>query len=952
MLKFIGKQELCTSDLNKFKSFQGIYGKSLFERYESAEGNIINRYIDSNYRHFLAQPFKQGDTITWYGKKYSETPRLFSELPGDDFDFYNGIKEKTLAHYKEKINILEQSGKSTEAEFLNEAIKYIDERFIYCYDDQVILGIWGMQLRENVREPIGIAVKNVYSIKKTQKENPEEPIPPPVIPAIDDFSVRFNAGEHGEIIGNEELTTQDGAFLNENQIPQVRPNPGYVFDGWDNDPNGYQVSGDTIFNAKYSQQTIPPADPPIDPRLPWYLIFWNWLKRMFAFLTGRGCLKWLIWLLLLLLLLLLLTWLFRSCRHTGTVIPVIGDRDSTWINDDPRSENGGIYNPGNPYEPVPTPNDPESGFDDVLPPHQGVLPPTDNPEIIREPGRPSIIGNRLNILMENENKSIMNLAKAFKQQYPEEKYKVVYYDDVVKRMQIEFPTEERERLKAEIPGKFSPEYDLFVFDESLFEGVYDPKDPAFSDIDKSWHFHAINAPRAWDLTRGSPNITIAIVDNGFNLSHPELRTKIVMPYNVWKHSNEIFPQKVDHGTHVAGIALAISDNDVGSCGIAPGCRFMPIQVANSEDLMTITSVLDGILYALYQGADVINVSLGSQYAGLDNYPPNVQQELIQNHFKEEERLWREIMRIAAKHNSTIVLAAGNSNILAGIDPLQRPELFITVSAVNKDNTTFSKAEFSNYGPYSTISAPGVEIYSSVGNNSFQSSDGTSMAAPIVSGSIALMKSLNENLTTKQIICVLQGTGKPTQGDIGKLIQLDKALERVNSGDFTSCEETQEPSTGDVQVLLTWNNFNDLDLYCTDPTGETVYFKNKKVSTGGQLEIDMNVEYPGTNKPIENIFWDNGTAPNGTYHVYLHYYQMQETNINETPYTINVTYGGISEVYTGSIKKEDGITHICSFKLGVENIPQSAEDSHKARLLQERDRLQHELDRINLELENL
>ncbi len=77
--------------------------------------------------------------------------------------------------------------------------------------------------------------------------------------------------------------------------------------------------------------------------------------------------------------------------------------------------------------------------EDVLPPNQGELPPIDTTKIIREPGNPVIIGNRLNILMENEDKSIMDLAKEFKEKYPDNKYKVVYYDDVVKRMQIEVP---------------------------------------------------------------------------------------------------------------------------------------------------------------------------------------------------------------------------------------------------------------------------------------------------------------------------------------------------------------------------------------------------------------------------------------------------------------------------------------------------------------------------------
>ena len=93
-----------------------------------------------------------------------------------------------------------------------------------------------------------------------------------------------------------------------------------------------------------------------------------------------------------------------------------------------------------------------------------------------------------------------------------------------------------------------------------------------------------------------------------------------------------------------------------------------------------------------------------------------------------------------------------------------------------------------------------------------------------------MKSLNDNLTNKQILCILQATGVETQGNIGKIVQLDKALQKVKSGEAVECTPT--PSTGDVQVLLSWNNYNDFDLIVTDPYSESVWFKNRRVSSGG------------------------------------------------------------------------------------------------------------------------
>jgi len=943
MLRVKGKEQLCSCEKKYFKSIQGYGGHSLFDRYADIE-NVVNNKIDGKYRYFLAHPIVDGDTITWFSKPYKETPYRFSELQGEEQASYDQVKNNTISIYQNVIENLKNEGRKSEAESLENSLKFINDEFVYCYDGMVVLGIWGMQLKENFRESIGTISKNLFEDKKKPTivppvidETPLSENEPPELPLVNAYTVHFNAGDNGSIIGNTEVQKHSDEPIFENEIPKVEPKAGYEFTGWDKNPNDYAVTGDTEFTAQY--RPITPT-----PHLPWYKRFWNWLNGL---LFGRGCLKWLLWLLLLLLLILLLIWLLRSCDNDRVrPIPTPID-DKPWVHDDPRvGDDGGIYDPGNPYEtPVPTP--PE--YSDVLPPNQGVMPPIDTTKIIRKPGNPVIISNRLNVLMENEDKSIMDLAKKFKEKYPDDKYKVVYYDDVVKRMQIEVPPEERLKLKTEIPEKFAPEYELFVFDESLFEGGYTPNDPAFSSSDKSWYLKTINAPNAWDITKGSNKLTIAIVDNGFSLKHPELQSKVVMPYNVWLHSKEIFPQSIDHGTHVAGTALGVMDNKKGLCGIAPNCAFMPVQVANKQGLMTTTSILDGILYALYQGADVINVSLEMQFTG--TLPESEQRNLQNNHFKEEERLWNKVMEISDKHKTIIVVAAGNKNMLAGVNPMSRPKNFIVVSAVDKSNREYHKAGFSNYGDYSTVSAPGVDIYSTVGNNDYQVMDGTSMAAPIVTGTVALMKSLNENLTAEQIVCILQGTGKPSKGKVGNLIQLDKALLKVKSGEFTDCDSRPEtPSTGDVQILLSWDNYNDLDLVCTDPNNETVWFKNKNISSGGKLEIDMNVNYPDSKTPIENIYWTSGSAPNGTYNVYLVYYK-KHIEINETPYKITVKYADKTEVFTGKIKREDNSIPICSFTLGyANNSPPSGRS--KDELLREREKLQKQLDQIDRELRDI
>ena len=951
--------KLCSCDRNYYKSIQGFKGKTLFERWDAIY-NAVDKHIDKQYNQFLAKPEIQGDTIYWYAKLSADDNLVrYADLSDEEKLHYDGILNETLHHFKSTCNQLINNNKIEEAECLEKALLFINKEFLFCYNDQMTLGVWGMEINDVSINPVGVAIKVIRKPKATQieefnvqynpgihgilngagsktykkgetvssidvpeikpndnyefigwdaqpinhvvdsditfntlyREIPKSPPPPPATP----HKVSFISGDEGKLEGESNLDKHKGENIASYEVPNVKPKDGYRFVGWDKVPDNHQVDGDVEFNAMYERLAVRP--------IPWY-------KRLWAWLTDAGCLRWLLWLLLLLFLLWLLWWLFHYFTAPRP-IPDLNNREFVET-DSTVSRNGGIYDPGNPYTPIPTPS-PYSG---IAPPQQGVMKPVDPGQIIQQPGKPTIVANRLNIMMENEDKSILDLVKAFKAKYPDEKYKVVYYDDVVKRMQIEFPPEERDRLKSELPNQFKPDYTVFVFDESLFETGFIPNDPAVADPKKSWYLQAIHAPQAWDVSRAyaenAKKITIAIIDNGFNLDHPELKSKVVMPYNVWKHSNDVSANKVDHGTHVAGTALAIANNGIGISGIAPDCLFMPIQVADQNDHMTTTSVLDGILYALYQGADVVNVSLGLML------PPQLTQEqqltLQQNYFHEEERLWNEVMRIANKHKSIVVFAAGNDNMLAGIEPMNRPKGFIVVSAVDKQRNGLSKAEFSNHGDYSTISAPGVDIYSTMGANGYQVMEGTSMAAPIITGSIALMKSIKRDLTANQVICILQSTGLDINPTIGKLLQLDKALLKVKNNQLADCTSRPEvPSTGDVQVLLSWDNYNDLDLVCADPNNETVWYRNRYVSSGGQLEIDMNVEYPDSEHPLENIFWKQGTAPKGKYKVYLAYFK-KHTLIDETTYKIKVKYGGQTKELTGTIQEKDQLKEIWSFNM--------------------------------------
>lgn len=416
----------------------------------------------------------------------------------------------------------------------------------------------------------------------------------------------------------------------------------------------------------------------------------------------------------------------------------------------------------------------------VLPELPGVIIPIDTTRVIQDPDTVrTIVSNRLNIALTGKNDRIEAFADAFKKAYPGDEYKIIYFDTLTYRLQVQVPDSLREFLMDDIPAKLKA-FQMLVWNESLFQRNKLPTDPGFSEAEMSWYFKRVKADLAWENTYGNKEIVVAIIDDGFDLQHPEFQNKVVRPWNVCERTTDVMSNpNAFHGTHVAGTALGARDNHSGVSGIAPDCRFMPIQVGDRNGLISSTAVIDAVLYAIHQGAHVINLSLGmSVDERVKQFPVSTQLDMIEHLYKGEEAFWNKICQMADSRNVTIVLAGGNEGVLIGIDPMQRNSRAIKVSATDPNNV---RASFSNFGPYSTISAPGVYIYNSLPRNRYDFLDGTSMACPIVTGGIALIKSLKPDISNQQLITLLQTTGLPlksTGKKIGPLLQLDQALKSV------------------------------------------------------------------------------------------------------------------------------------------------------------------------------
>jgi len=267
-----------------------------------------------------------------------------------------------------------------------------------------------------------------------------------------------------------------------------------------------------------------------------------------------------------------------------------------------------------------------------------------------------------------------------------------------------------------------------------------PNDPGYAN---QWALPKIQAPQAWDLTTGSSSIRIAILDTGIDQDHEDLKAKIVA--NVNFTTSRTVDDRYGHGTHVAGIAAAITNNGKGVAGVGFNTSLMNVKVLGDNGSGQYSWIANGIVWAADNGAHVINMSLGGSSTS---------------------STLEAAVKYAYGKGVVLVAAAGNENTSAPSYPAYYPEC-IAVAATDQND---AKASFSNYGSWVDIAAPGVSIYSTlpnhpnrIGTRNYGSLSGTSMAAPHVAGVAALMKARYPALTNAEIAQKLIATGDPTTG---------------------------------------------------------------------------------------------------------------------------------------------------------------------------------------------
>lgn len=275
-----------------------------------------------------------------------------------------------------------------------------------------------------------------------------------------------------------------------------------------------------------------------------------------------------------------------------------------------------------------------------------------------------------------------------------------------------------------------------------------------------WGFELMELEELYQLLKNQgiqarKKALIAILDSGVDAGHEDIRGNYVSLDPRWDND------PLGHGTHCAGIAAAVSNNGKGVASFSLENNFVEvtsIKVLNGAGAGTQKAIIDGIITAAEKGAAVISMSLGGRSS------------------QKRQKAYEEAVAYAAQKGSIVVAAAGNANSNAkNFAPVNAPGI-IGVAALD---TLAAKANFSNsVGDIKMgISAPGVNIYSTIPDNKYTSYNGTSMATPYVAGLLGLMKSLDPDLDTSSAYRILHETGRESssQQQTGKMILPHRAI---------------------------------------------------------------------------------------------------------------------------------------------------------------------------------
>ncbi len=261
-----------------------------------------------------------------------------------------------------------------------------------------------------------------------------------------------------------------------------------------------------------------------------------------------------------------------------------------------------------------------------------------------------------------------------------------------------------------------------------------PNDPL---IGSQYYLDNIRALQAWQLPagQGDASVIVGVVDNGFDLTHPDLANQFVPGYDL--ANNDANPQApFNHGTAVAGVGFAQVNNAIGIAGVGYQCRFMPLKVAPDSDQNNYVAAYAGVIYAAQNGCKVINMSWGRR-----GNPSQFEQDLLQS--------------LVGQYDVVLVAAAGND----GDEGYFYPASYAQVLSVGGSNVDDERWSGSNFNDKVSLLAPGESVFTTLISNNYAVVSGTSFAAPQVAAAAALVRSKYPTLNALEVRALLMGTAR-------------------------------------------------------------------------------------------------------------------------------------------------------------------------------------------------
>jgi thermitase len=427
--------------------------------------------------------------------------------------------------------------------------------------------------------------------------------------------------------------------------------------------------------------------------------------------------------------------------------------------------------------------------------------------------------------------------------------------------------------------------------------IVTPSDTSFG---AQWGMTRINAPAAWDTTTGSAGVRVAILDcgvfgpssawgdaNGFPNGHPDVGPKVVLEANF--SSSTHTDDYCNHGTHVAGIAAAITNNNLGVAGVGYNTSVANVKVLGDNGSGTSTTIVNGILYTANctssgscgtRRADVINMSLGA----LGSCPSAVQSAI----------------NIAAGNGIVVVAAAGNNNTTSAFWPASCGN----VVSVGASTSSDARASFSNYGSLVDVFAPGESILSTDFTGSYAGFSGTSMASPHVAGLAGLLKSLPQYSGASAIVNrifesanhnVLAG-GNSTYGLIDAAAAVGPAASFSLSCTVSTLSVQVGGSAGTTCSVTSSNGFNSaVDLGCTSlVSGASCGFSPDPATppANGSVNSTLTMSTTASTPAGSDAFQVTGTSggTTRTFNMTLNVTATPDFSVACSPSTLNLQTG--------------------------------------------------------------